>query len=143
MRHLRRDERVFVNWSTNMEGLAELYPTEIAHEPRQVPRLHRVVTEGRMGIEVLATVVAEPFSPMEAVASTISQLRKALHDGHATISFEPPQRYPGIPLLKVFWFLGILTLIGLFYGYNIEVYQRTFVKGVDFSFSLKFTKPQQ
>jgi hypothetical protein len=59
-----------------MEGLAELYPAEIAHEPRQVPRLHRVVTEGRMGIEVLATVVAEPFSPMEAVAIPLASYAK-------------------------------------------------------------------
>jgi hypothetical protein len=126
-----------------MEGLGELYPTQTAQEPGRVPRLHRVVTKCRMGIEVLATAVTEQPSPMESVASTFSQLRRALHDGHATIFFEPPQRYPGIPLLKVLWFLGILTLIGLSYGYNIEVCQKTLVKGVEFSFSLKFTKPQQ
>lgn len=126
-----------------MDGLGELYPTEIAQEPGRAPPLHRVVAECQMGIETLATVVAELSSPMECVAGTISQLREALHDGHATIFFEPPQRYPGIPLVKVLWFLGILTMIGLFYGYNIEVYQKTLVKGIEFSFSLKFTKPQQ
>jgi hypothetical protein len=44
---------------------------------------------------------------------------------------------------RYFGFLGILTLIGSSYGYNIEICQKTLVKGVEFSFSLKFTKPQQ
>jgi hypothetical protein len=77
-----------------MEGLGELYPTETAQEPGRVPRLHRVVTECRMGIEVLPTIAAKQTFPLESVASSIGQLRKALHDGHATIFFEPPQRYP-------------------------------------------------
>ena len=55
-----------------------------------------------MGIEFLATVVAEEPVSIEFLAVTIAELRKAFHD---------------------------------------SLYQKTSIKGVEFSFGLKFTKP--
>jgi hypothetical protein len=57
---------------------ANLHLDQAPKEPGMTPRLHRDVAESRTDIEVLATVVAEKAVPIEFVAVTIAELRKAL-----------------------------------------------------------------
>lgn len=102
---------------------------------------YTVVAECRMGIEVLGTVAAEQPFPLESLVVTLGGLQKALRGGHPIIFCEISHFGPSF--FKIFMrVILILTLIAFFYDYNIEIYQKTLVKGVELSFGVKFTKPR-
>jgi hypothetical protein len=59
---------------------ADLHLEPAANESEITHRLHRVMAEGRIGIEVLHTAQTEQPVPIEFVAVTATELHKAIRD---------------------------------------------------------------